>query len=130
MATTPILTTGYRKRSIARIVLRPGNGQLRINGKDFKDYFISDLQQKRIMDIFRFGKKDGQFDIRIKVKGGGSSSQIEACRHGIAQAIVEFDPDAKRTYKDKGALTRDIRIKERAKAGLRGARKDRQYRKR
>jgi small subunit ribosomal protein S9 len=130
MATHPILSTGYRKTSIARIVLRPGSGKFRINGKDMKDYFVSDLQQKRLMSIFHFGKKENQFDIRVKVHGGGSSSQVVACCHGIAQAIVEFDPDTKSVYRAKGILTRDLRIKERAKAGLRGARKDRQYRKR
>ncbi|MCK5847819.1 MAG: 30S ribosomal protein S9 [Caldisericia bacterium] len=130
MATTPILSTGYRKTSIARIVLRPGSGKLRVNGKDYKDYFITLLQQKTLMDTFNIGKKDGQFDIKIKVHGGGSSSQLQAVRQGIAKAIVEFDPDSRTTYKTSGLLTRDVRIKERSKAGLRGARKDRQYRKR
>ena len=130
MAVTPILSTGYRKTSVARIVLRPGSGKIRINGKDFKDYFITLLQQKTLADTFNIGKKDGQFDINIKVHGGGSSSQLQACRHGIAKAIVEFDPDSRDSYKGSGLLTRDVRIKERVKAGLRGARKDRQYRKR
>ncbi|MDD4028343.1 MAG: 30S ribosomal protein S9 [Caldisericia bacterium] len=130
MASHPILSTGYRKTSIARIVLKPGSGKFRVNGKDMKDYFISDLQQKRLMSVFHIGKKENQFDIRVKVHGGGSSSQVAACRHGIAQAIVDFDPDTRSMYRDRGFLTRDLRIKERAKAGLRGARKDRQYRKR
>ncbi|HOI25096.1 MAG TPA: 30S ribosomal protein S9 [Caldisericia bacterium] len=125
-----ILATGYRKTSIARIMLKPGTGSIRVNGKAFKDYFPSQLLQLRSTEPFETVKRSKQFDVTARILGGGISSQTDALRHAIAKALSEFDPNFKQSLRDKGFLTRDARVKERVKAGLRGARKARQYRKR
>ncbi len=125
-----ILSTGYRKTSIARIILKPGSGKIRVNGKDLEQYFPSLLLQKRFLEAFETTKKQNQFDVTAHISGGGISSQSDALRHAISKALSEFDSTCKQALRDKGFLTRDARIKERVKAGLRGARKARQYRKR
>jgi small subunit ribosomal protein S9 len=125
-----ILATGYRKTSIARIILKPGTGSIRVNGKAFEDYFPSQLLQLRSTEPFETVKRSKQFDVTARILGGGISSQTDALRHAIAKALSEFDPNFKQSLRDKGFLTRDARVKERVKAGLRGARKARQYRKR
>jgi small subunit ribosomal protein S9 len=125
-----ILATGYRKTSIARIILKPGTGSIRVNGKAFEDYFPSQLLQLRSTEPFETVKRAKQFDVTARILGGGISSQTDALRHAIAKALSEFDPNFKQSLRDKGFLTRDARVKERVKAGLRGARKARQYRKR
>lgn len=125
-----ILATGYRKTSIARIILKPGTGAIRVNGKAFEDYFPSQLLQLRSTEPFETVKRAKQFDVTARILGGGISSQTDALRHAIAKALSEFDPNFKQSLRDKGFLTRDARVKERVKAGLRGARKARQYRKR
>jgi small subunit ribosomal protein S9 len=125
-----ILATGYRKTSIARIMLKPGTGSIRVNGKAFEDYFPSQLLQLRSTEPFETVKRSKQFDVTARILGGGISSQTDALRHAIAKALSEFDPNFKQSLRDKGFLTRDARVKERVKAGLRGARKARQYRKR
>jgi small subunit ribosomal protein S9 len=125
-----ILATGYRKTSIARIMLKPGTGSIRVNGKAFEVYFPSQLLQLRSTEPFETVKRPKQFDVTARILGGGISSQTDALRHAIAKALSEFDPNFKQSLRDKGFLTRDARVKERVKAGLRGARKARQYRKR
>jgi small subunit ribosomal protein S9 len=125
-----ILATGYRKTSIARIMLKPGTGSIRVNGKAFEVYFPSQLLQLRSTEPFETVKRSKQFDVTARILGGGISSQTDALRHAIAKALSEFDPNFKQSLRDKGFLTRDARVKERVKAGLRGARKARQYRKR
>lgn len=125
-----ILATGYRKTSIARIILKPGTGSIRVNGKAFEEYFPSQLLQLRSTEPFETVKRPKQFDVTARILGGGISSQTDALRHAIAKALSEFDPNFKQSLRDKGFLTRDARVKERVKAGLRGARKARQYRKR
>jgi len=125
-----IFSTGYRKASIARVVMKPGTGLIRINGKDLNDYFICRLHQIRVVAPLKLVGKDKNFDFTIQVLGGGLSGQVDSVRHAIAKTLSEFDSALKPLLKDKGLLTRDSRIKERVKAGLRGARKARQYRKR
>ncbi len=125
-----ILASGYRKTSLARIIMKPGTGNIRINGKSMDDYFPSQLLHIRLLEPFKTVNREQQFDLSVRVMGGGLSSQADALRHAIAKALSEFDPALKQALRDKGFLTRDARIKERVKAGLRGARKARQYRKR
>lgn len=125
-----IFTTGYRKESIARVIMKPGTGIIRINSKSFNDYFITKLHQIRLLAPLKLVGKDKMFDFAISVYGGGLSGQVDSVQHAIAKALSEFDSTLKPILKDKGLLTRDSRIKERVKAGLRGARKARQYRKR
>jgi small subunit ribosomal protein S9 len=125
-----IFSTGYRKASIARIIMKPGTGIIKINGKTLNDYFIAKLHQIRVMAPLKMLGKEKQFDFMIQVEGGGLSGQVDSVRHAIAKACSEFDSALRPLLKEKGLLTRDSRIKERVKAGLRGARKARQYRKR
>lgn len=125
-----IFSTGYRKASIARIIMKPGTGNIKVNGKTLNDYFIAKLHQIRVIAPLKMLNKEKQFDFVVQVEGGGLSGQVDAVRHAIAKAMSEFDTALRPLLKDKGLLTRDSRIKERVKAGLRGARKARQYRKR
>lgn len=125
-----IFSTGYRKASIARIIMKPGTGNIKVNGKTLNDYFIAKLHQIRVVAPLKMLNKEKQFDFVVQVEGGGLSGQVDAVRHAIAKAMSEFDTALRPMLKDKGLLTRDSRIKERVKAGLRGARKARQYRKR
>ena len=125
-----IFSTGYRKASIARIIMKPGTGVIQVNGKTLNDYFIAKLHQIRVIAPLKLLGKEKQFDFTIQVEGGGLSGQVDSVRHAIAKALSEFDSALRPALKDKGLLTRDSRIKERVKAGLRGARKARQYRKR
>lgn len=125
-----IFSTGYRKASIAKVIMKPGSGLIQINGKTLNDYFIAKLHQIRVLAPLKMLGKEKQFDFAIQVAGGGLSGQVDSVRHAIAKAISEFDSSLRPLLKDKGLLTRDSRIKERVKAGLRGARKARQYRKR
>jgi small subunit ribosomal protein S9 len=125
-----IFSTGYRKCSIARIIMKPGTGIIMINGKTLNDYFIAKLHQIRIISPLKLIGKEKQFDFSIHVEGGGLSGQVDSVKHAIAKAVSEFDSTLRPILKENGLLTRDSRIKERVKAGLRGARKARQYRKR
>lgn len=125
-----IINTGYRKSSIAKVIARPGTGKILINGKDYKDYFPSFYQNYKILEPLKLTGKERSLDFKIYVEGGGTSAQADAIRHGIAKAISEIFPYTKLILKEKNLLTRDIRIKERKKYGLRKARKARQYRKR
>jgi small subunit ribosomal protein S9 len=125
-----LLKTGYRKTAVAKIILKAGSGKIIINGKDYKKYFPSFYHNYKIIEPLRSVGKEDQFDLRVNVKGGGISSQAEAIRQGIAQALTESLPNVKHILKENNLLTRDIRIKERKKYGLKKARKARQYRKR
>jgi small subunit ribosomal protein S9 len=125
-----IFATGYRKASVARIIMKPGTGVIKINGKTLNDYFIAKLHQIRVLAPLKMLGKEKQFDFTIQIEGGGLSGQVDSVKHAIAKAMTEFDATLKPLLKEKGLLTRDSRIKERVKAGLRGARKARQYRKR
>lgn len=126
-----IYATGKRKTSVARVWIYPGNGQVIVNGKPFKEYFYDHIVAEDVIFApFKVSNLLGKFDVKCTVEGGGKSAQAEAIRHGIAKALVYYLPDLKPILKKAGFLTRDPRKKERKKYGLRGARRGQQYSKR
>ena len=124
------LGTGKRKTSVARVILRPGDGATWINGKSIEEYFPRVVHRKVIMAPLDSTELVGQYDLRVRVHGGGPSGQAGAVRHGIARALVEVNPDFRSLLKRQGFLTRDARQVERKKAGLHKARKAPQFSKR
>ena len=122
--------TGKRKTSVARVILRPGDGTTWVNGKTLNEYFPRPTHQKLALSPLETAGLAGSYDIRIRVHGGGPSGQAGAVRHGIARAIVEIDPELRVPLKRQGFLTRDARQVERKKAGLHKARKAPQFSKR
>ena len=122
--------TGKRKTSVARVFLRPGKGGATVNGRPLEEYFTTVDQRKLIAEPLLATENTGNFDLYITVKGGGLSGQAGAVRHGIAKALVDFDPDLRGVLKEQGLLTRDARKKERKKPGQRGARARFQFSKR
>ena len=126
--------TGRRKSSVARVYLSPGKGDisLYVNKRlqPFKDFFSLESYRKKIRKPLLLTETSDKFDLFIRVNGGGLSGQSDAIRLGIARALVEFNKELKPTLKEAGLLTRDDRVKERKKYGLRGARKAPQYHKR
>ena len=130
MAQTQNYGTGKRKTSVARVFLRPGKGGATVNGRPLKEYFTTVDQRKLIVEPLLATENTGNFDLYITVKGGGLSGQAGAVRHGIAKALVDFDPDLRGVLKEQGLLTRDARKKERKKPGQRGARARFQFSKR
>jgi small subunit ribosomal protein S9 len=124
------LGTGKRKTSVARVILRPGDGGTWFNGRSIEDYFPRATHRAAVMAPLRVAGLEGQYDVRVRVHGGGPSGQAGAVRHGIARALVEADPELRVPLKRQGFLTRDARIVERKKAGLHKARKAPQFSKR
>jgi len=122
--------TGKRKNAIARVFLSPGSGTVTVNGRTFENYFPREILRIIAMQPFAALAKQGQYDVQVKVAGGGVSSQAEAVRHGIARALVGVDETHKPALKRAGYITRDARKKERKKPGQPGARKKFQYSKR
>jgi small subunit ribosomal protein S9 len=122
--------TGKRKTSVARVILRPGDGTWWINGRSLEEYFPSATQRMVATAPLRTAGVEGTFDVRARIHGGGVSGQAGALRHGLARALVEADPEYRPGLKREGFLTRDARIVERKKAGLHKARKAPQYSKR
>jgi len=122
--------TGKRKTSVARVILRPGGGKTWINGKSIEQYFPRPLHRMMVMAPLKTTELEGQYDLRVRVHGGGASGQAGAVRHGIARALVEVSPDFRVLLKRQGFLTRDARQVERKKAGLHKARKAPQFSKR
>jgi small subunit ribosomal protein S9 len=122
--------TGKRKTSIARVILRPGDGKTWINGRTLEDYFPRPSHRKMVLAPLEVAGAAGTYDLRIRVHGGGVSGQAGAVRHGIARALVDADPEMRVPLKRQGFLTRDARIVERKKAGLHKARKAPQFSKR
>ncbi|MGH3030751.1 MAG: 30S ribosomal protein S9 [Gaiellaceae bacterium] len=122
--------TGKRKTSVARVLLRPGDGATWINGRTLEEYFGREVLRTLAMSPLRVAGVEGKFDVRARLHGGGPSGQAGALRHGIARALVEADPELRGVLKREGFLTRDARIVERKKAGLRKARKRPQFSKR
>ena len=119
--------TGKRKTSVARVILRPGDGQTWINGRTLEEYFPRQVLRTVATMPLRTAGVEGTFDIRARLHGGGPAGQAGALRHGIARALVEADPELRTVLKREGFLTRDARIVERKKAGLRKARKRPQF---
>ena len=122
--------TGKRKTSVARVILRPGDGATWINGRSLELYFPREALRTTATAPLKVAGVEGRFDIRARIRGGGPSGQAGALRHGIARALVEADPELRGVLKREGFLTRDARIVERKKAGLHKARKAPQYSKR
>ena len=122
--------TGRRKRSLARVRLKRGTGQFSINGKSLEDYFGRETLTMIIKQPLEATDSLGKLDISANVRGGGSSGQAGAVRHGIARALLTYDPDLKTALRKGGFLTRDPRMKERKKYGQKGARARFQFSKR
>ena len=122
--------TGKRKTSVARVILRPGDGAYRINGRSLDEYFPRAALQKAAREPLTTAGFDKRMDVVARIHGGGVSSQAGALRHGVARALVEADPALRVELKRRGFLSRDARAKERKKAGLKKARKRPQFSKR
>ncbi|MGD2168638.1 MAG: 30S ribosomal protein S9 [Chlamydiota bacterium] len=125
-----ILGTGRRKTAVSSVRLRRGKGAIKVNGRDFKDYFFSEFQRKSILAPLEMASMKDKFDIIINAKGGGLDAQAEATRLGLSRALVKENEDLHKNFKELGLLTRDSRKKERKKYGLAGARKKFQFSKR
>jgi len=125
------LGTGRRKSSVARVRLLPGTGKVTVNKKDLNDYFPTELLKQEVVRPFSVAGAEGKFDVIALVNGGGLTGQAGALRHGISRALLEADSEAYRApLKAAGFLTRDSRMKERKKYGLKKARKASQFSKR
>jgi small subunit ribosomal protein S9 len=122
--------TGKRKTSVARVILRPGDGTWWINGRTLDDYFPRVIHRSQVVAPLKVAEAEGAYDIRVRVHGGGPTGQAGAVRHGIARALVEADPELRISLKREGFLARDARMVERKKAGLKKARKAPQWAKR
>jgi small subunit ribosomal protein S9 len=121
---------GRRKRASARVQIKPGSGVVTVNGKPYAEYFPYFEWQNIVVAPLVAAGKDKTFDVSAKIIGGGKKGQAVAVRHGIARALVVWNEDLKKTLKTQGYLTRDARIKERKKPGLKKARKRAQWSKR
>jgi small subunit ribosomal protein S9 len=130
VATVTYSGTGRRKTSVARVVLTPGAGRVVVNGKDLDDYFGRRVLQTIAVMPFEATHTQAKFDARVNVVGGGMAGQAGAIRHGIARALIVADENLRTPLKRAGFLTRDARVKERKKAGLKKARKRPQFSKR
>jgi small subunit ribosomal protein S9 len=122
--------TGKRKTSIARVILRPGDGTTWINGRTLEEYFPRATHRTTVLQPLKVAGAEGTYDLRVRVEGGGPTGQAGAIRHGLARALVEADPELRTVLKREGFLTRDARIVERKEAGLHKARKAPQFSKR
>ncbi|HXI45766.1 MAG TPA: 30S ribosomal protein S9 [Candidatus Acidoferrales bacterium] len=131
MATTTFNSgTGRRKTAVARVRLLPGEGEMVINGRTLVEHFGAAIDEAELRMPFRVTGTEGRFNAIIKVEGGGVTGQAGAIRHGIARALLELDPELRLALRQAGFLTRDPRMKERKKYGLKRARKAPQYTKR
>jgi small subunit ribosomal protein S9 len=123
--------TGRRKTAVARVRLLPGEGEIVINGRSLAEHFGAAIDEADLRMPFRVTNTDGRYNAMIKVEGGGVTGQAGAVKHGIARALLEIDPETHRLpLRQAGLLTRDPRMKERKKYGLKRARKAPQYTKR
>lgn len=125
-----INTLGRRKSSIARVYLSKGKGEITVNGKDAKEYFPVATLQDKLNQPFVLTETVGQYDVKVNVKGGGISGQVEAIRLGISRALVQENEEVKPLLKADGLMTRDPRMVERKKFGQKKARKKFQFSKR
>jgi small subunit ribosomal protein S9 len=130
MADIQYYGTGRRKTSTARVYLRPGTGDIKINRRAFENYFPNEALRMIIRQPLNLTDTVGKFDIIVNVDGGGTAGQAGAVRHGITRALMEFNPDLRSSLKKAGLVTRDPRKKERKKYGQKGARKRFQFSKR
>ena len=127
---TQYLGTGRRKKSVARVRLVPGTGVITINKRDIDDYFGYETLKMIVRDPMKLTETLGKFDVIVNVYGGGFTGQAGAIRHGISRALLNFDPELRGQLKKAGFLTRDPRMKERKKYGLKAARRAPQFSKR
>ncbi|HST52169.1 MAG TPA: 30S ribosomal protein S9 [Pyrinomonadaceae bacterium] len=130
MADIQYYGTGRRKTSTARVYLRPGTGEFKVNKKTFEQYFPNQALRMIIRQPLTLTDTASKFDIVVNVAGGGPAGQAGAVRHGITRALMEFNADLRPALKDAGLVTRDPRAKERKKYGQKGARKRFQFSKR
>ena len=122
--------TGRRKSAIARVFLRPGTGEWKVNGKGFEEYFVTEQQRVSAKRTLVVADLVSAFDVVVTTKSGGVASQADAVKMGVARALIQFNPELRKTLKAEGLLTRDARVKERKKYGQKGARKRFQFSKR
>jgi small subunit ribosomal protein S9 len=130
IAGKPTQTVGRRKQAIVRVRLMPGTGQFKLNGRSLEEYFPNKVHQQLIKDPLVTVEKPESFDVFATLRGGGITGQAGALRLAIARALIEVEPDDRPSLKKAGFLTRDPRVKERKKYGLKKARKAPQYSKR
>ena len=121
---------GRRKTSVARVYVKPGTGVIKVNGKDAKDYFSTDVMVYKLNQPFLLTETAGQYDVTVNVFGGGNTGQAEAIRLGISRALCEINAEFRGMIKPHGLLTRDARMVERKKPGQKKARKRFQFSKR
>ena len=127
---TQYLGTGRRKKSVARVRLVPGSGAITINKRDIEDYFGYETLKMIVRDPMKLTETLGKYDVIVNVYGGGFTGQAGAIRHGISRALLNVDPELRGQLKKAGFLTRDPRMKERKKYGLKAARRAPQFSKR
>ncbi|MEL6104486.1 MAG: 30S ribosomal protein S9 [Planctomycetota bacterium] len=124
------LGTGRRKSSVARVRIRPGDGKITVNRKSIDEYFVNEQDRTAILQTLDAAELTGKVDVLVRVNGGGMTGQSGAIRMGLARAIVSHNEELHDPLRDGGFLTRDSRMKERKKPGLRGARRGVQFSKR
>jgi small subunit ribosomal protein S9 len=125
-----VSATGRRKTAVARVRMKPGTGQIRVNGRSMAEYFPREVLHLRIQTPFEVAASEGRWDVVARIDGGGLAGQADALRHGIARALEKVDAALRAPLKRHGLLTRDARKKERKKYGQRGARARYQFSKR
>jgi len=130
LAQVQYIGTGRRKSSVARVRLVPGEGKITVNKRDAEDYFAFETLREIMKQPLVATETLGSYDVHVNVNGGGFTGQAGAIRHGIARALLNVDPEYRKVLKAEGLLTRDPRMKERKKPGLRGARRKPQFSKR
>jgi len=125
-----IYATGKRKTSIARVWLEPGEGKFLVNERSLRDYLGTETLELMALEPLQLTGVRNQVNVKVNVHGGGIAGQTIAVRHGLSKALLQYNPEFKESLKRAGFLTRDSRVKERKKYGLRGARRRPQYSKR
>ena len=130
MAKIQFLGTGRRKSSVARVILSPGNGKMLVNKKTIDEYFGFETLRMLLKSPLVLTETLGKYDVSVTVKGGGYTGQAGAIRHGISRALIKAEPELRTIVKKAGFLTRDARMKERKKYGLKAARRAPQFSKR
>lgn len=125
-----VQATGRRKESVARVRLRDGSGRVVLNGRPLEDFFPTMAARLRVMEPMNITNTQGRYDIEATLEGGGTTGQTDALRLGISRALIELEPELRDTLKKAGLLTRDSRVVESKKYGLRKARRAPQYTKR
>lgn len=130
MAESVFRTTGKRKSSVARVIMKSGKGQITVNKRPLEEYFGTEILRMIVKQPLALTNKTESFDMSVNVCGGGVSGQAGAIKHGITKALLEHDPELRAVLKKAGYVTRDSRIKERKKYGRKKARKSFQFSKR